>query len=136
VRAGYEIRKEQYGLMRGGGRFFGTLDLGARIAGAHAGHQDGKGDSVRHGTLLQRSNCPRFYTTTDAKGTLFVTKIDFQGTKGAAPRMSYPASRRQDHFVAELVERKSASAKKNLFSMFVSSALRNETYGGRSKGVA
>jgi hypothetical protein len=30
--AGYEIRKEQYGLMRGGGRFFGTLDLGTPVA--------------------------------------------------------------------------------------------------------
>jgi hypothetical protein len=30
--AGYDIRKEQYGLMRGGGRFFGTLDLGTSIA--------------------------------------------------------------------------------------------------------
>jgi hypothetical protein len=30
--AGYEIRKEQYGVMRDGGRFFGTLDLGTPIA--------------------------------------------------------------------------------------------------------
>ena len=30
--AGYDIRKEQYGLMRGGGRFFGTLDLGTPVA--------------------------------------------------------------------------------------------------------
>jgi len=50
--------------------------------------------------------------------------------------MSYPASRRQDHFVAELVERKSAAVKKNAFSVFVLAALRNETHGGRSMGVA
>lgn len=30
--AGYDIRKEQYGVMRDGGRFFGTVDLGTSIA--------------------------------------------------------------------------------------------------------
>jgi hypothetical protein len=29
--AGYDIKKEQYGLMRDGGRFFGTLDLGTPL---------------------------------------------------------------------------------------------------------
>lgn len=29
--AGYEIRKEQFGVMRDGGRFFGTLDLGTPL---------------------------------------------------------------------------------------------------------
>jgi hypothetical protein len=30
--AGYEIRKEQFGVMRDGGRFFGTIDLGTPVA--------------------------------------------------------------------------------------------------------
>jgi hypothetical protein len=30
--AGYDIKKEAYGVMRNGGRFFGTLDLGTSIA--------------------------------------------------------------------------------------------------------